>query len=151
MIVGSECRFEPQLKFSKIFALGARIAFDKHRNKFPQTHRRTFICRGPTLGFTPTSHSARRRIGTHLYWWRLLYYLFVCGCRIGCRGGALIFSNSEIMRKAWAPGRSGLIESRERQSTELVCSLVAGAGESCRLVRPGTYERPFHSEAQIFC
>lgn len=41
------------------------------------------------------------------------YYLFVCGCRIRC--GALIFSNSEVMRKAWSSGRSVL---RQRQSSE---------------------------------
>lgn len=74
------------LKIAEIFTLDARIAFDKHREEFLQTHRRTFICRGATLGFTPTSHSARRRIGTHLYWRRMLYYLFVCGCGRRCRG-----------------------------------------------------------------
>lgn len=92
-------------KLWKVFTLGARITFDKHRNEFLQTHRRTFICLGHTLDFTPTSHSARLRIGIHLYWRWLLYYLFVYGCRIRC--GALIFSNSEIMRKAWSWGRSG--------------------------------------------
>lgn len=74
------------LKIYEIFTLDARIAFDKHRKEFLQTHRRTFICRGATLGFTPTSHSARRRIGTHLYWRWMLYYLFVCGCGRRCRG-----------------------------------------------------------------
>lgn len=116
-------------KFSKVFTLGARITLDKHRNEFLQTHRRTFICLGHTLGFTSTSHSARRRIGTHLYWWQLLYYLFVCGCRIRC--GALIFSNSEIMRKAWCWGRSARRDSRSNQPR--VCSLVR-----CRRARRST-------------
>lgn len=118
--------------------LGARITFDKHRNEFLQTHRRTFICLGHTLGFTSTSHSARRRIGTHLYWRRLLYYLFVCGCRIRC--GSFDFFQFGNNAEGVVLGAIGLAVTPAPIS-RAVCSLVVGAGEPCRLVRPGTYLR----------
>lgn len=133
--IGSRHQFQPRIKFDDIFTLEARIACDKHRNEFLQTHRRTFICRGPTLGFTPTSHSARRRIGAHLYWRRFLYYLFVCECRI--RSGSFDFfqfgnnAEGDVLR---AVARLAAISRAAR-------SLVAGAGERAAwLTRARTWD-----------
>lgn len=123
-------------KFRKVFTLRARITFDKHRNEFLQTHRRTFICLGHTLGFTSTSHSAHRRIGTHLYWQRILYYLFVGGCRICC--GSFDFFQFGNNAEGVELGAIGFVVTLGPINR---ASVFVSRRRACRLVKSGTYLR----------
>lgn len=124
-------------KIWRMFTLEVRIAFDKHRNKFVQTHRRTFICRWPTLGFTDFAF----RSASYRYSFVLAVDFVIClFADAAYVVGALIFSNSEIMRRAWGSGRSGLVLASCNQVSR-ASGMFVSRRPPCRLVNPATYLR----------